>query len=89
MSVPFNGDGNLIKFQPTHDETISSTPFKKTGVNNGEDQPILIHCLTDGNITFETWGGETVTRTFVAGQTFEVLAREVDSIGAGTFSALY
>jgi len=83
-----DGNGNLSKEQFSHDEIITDTklPFD---VNDGKN-PFNIHCLVGGDITFITWGDETVTRTLVAGDTYEVQAKTVTTIPDDTsFSAFY
>ena len=92
MAITYDGNGNLVAFQPSHDEAITNAklPFKKIGVNRGEDQDFLVHCLVDGDVTFETWGGETVTRSMIAGETYNVKVRKVIAIpGDFSFSAFY
>jgi hypothetical protein len=83
-----DANGNVSKEQFSHDEIITSAklPFQ---VNSGKN-PFTIKCLVGGDVTFLTWGGETVTRTLVAGDTYEVLAKTVTAIPDDTsFSAFY
>lgn len=90
--ITFNGNGQIVNFQPSHDEIITAAklPFQKLGTNRGEEQPFLIHCLVGGDVTFLTWGGETVTRTLVAGETYNIVANTVTAIPNDTsFSAYY
>lgn len=86
-----NGNGLEISFQPRNDVAIAAAPFTYPNPNNtSELQPFLIHCLVGGDVTFTTWGGQSVTRTMVAGETYNVIAKTVTVVPDGTsFSALY
>ena len=88
-----NGNGQVVGFQPPNEESITAAklPFIHENPNkSGEEQPFIIHCITGGDVTFEAWGGQTHTRTMIAGENYMTLARQVTAIPNDTsFSALY